>query len=359
MNQSVGIGYRHSLGYKTNTPYTEPLQLRQGYTEPDLTLPQHALVILGSAFAVACAQRPIRQLERFYFLSDVPGESRRIGVSDKQSEVVRTLFRTRWWAGPPLWRGTLSGAVSLGGFVYIRSQFHEKGGPCSGFIAGAATGLLYAVASHPYDVLRATAEAPNAPKTFRGPMDVLWTALTKKPRVLFGLYRGIPTMAMAYATHYGVQFGLYNYLRYDGVYRGPLVLFFYCHLAAFVGQVLFFPFLRVRQQLLAVNSRIHLRPVGYRFLIGELRRRYGLSKVYDGFFSSKPVLSTIPAALLLMFYDVASRRYTEYLNPERKARAKPSQQLGSVRLPSYVTSPEPYEFESTSPLAVQVKAKHV
>ncbi|CCW67936.1 unnamed protein product [Phytomonas sp. Hart1] len=354
MNQSASIGYRHSLGYNTITPYTEPLEIQQGYTEPDLTSLQHFVVVIASAFAAACAQRPIHQLERFYFLSDVPGENRRIGVSGKPAEVVRTLLQTRWWTGPPLWRRTFSGAFELGAFIAIRSQFQtEPISALNGFAAGAGVGIAYAVAFHPYDVLRATAEAPNGPKTFSGPMDVLWTALTKKKTALFGLYRGFSTMVLAYTMQYGVQFGLYNSLRHDGVYRGPLVLFFYCHLAALVGQVLFFPFLRLRQQLHTMNSQVQLKRVGYRFLIYELHRRYGLSKVYDGFFSSKPVLNTIPTALLLMLYDVLSRRYTEYLNPGKKARANPSQMLRSVQLPSYVTSPKPYEFESSSSLGAQ------
>lgn len=358
MQNTSGVGYTPTFPLRTNKPYKDPLENRQGYTPLNLTLAQHAAVILGSAATVAVLNRPVTKLEHFYFLSDVPGESNRIFMSDKRAQFFRVLFGTNWLSGRSTAWGAADHAFGPALFLCFRDWLNERSGVAAavagtsantrnGFIAGGATGAAYAALRHPYDVLRATAEAPNGPKQFRGAWDVLWTALRERPAVLTGLYRGISAVALGRSLQFGAQFGLYNSLRFDGVYRGSVVLFIYCHVAAFIGIALNYPFLAIRQQLRIANAATRGQHLTYRSLFLELRRRHGVTKVYDGFFSSRPWLNALAPAMVMFLVDVGTRRYTEYLHPARRQTAVAEQSLTHRRAPRHVNEPEPYEFKRT------------
>lgn len=341
-------GYRPTYAPQDCAPRREPLELRQGYTQPCLTFAQHGAVVGGASLTAAVLARPTAKLGRFYFLSDVPGESSRIFMSDKRAQFFRVLVDTRWWSGGgSLLHGTVDYALPLALFVCARDWLNACAvgtNAVNGFVAGGWTGAVYTLARHPYDVLRATAEAPGGPKAFRGPADVFVSALKERPAILKGLYTGVSAALLGRTAQYSLQFGLYNALRYDGVYRSHFLLFVYCHMACFFGVLVNYPFLSLRQQLHWMNRTSRGRPQTYRSLFFELRRRHGLTKVYDGFFTSRPWLNTLTPALALFLYDVGSRRYTEYLHPTMKQRAVQEQSLTYKRAPRHIREPEPYEF---------------
>ncbi|KAG5472623.1 hypothetical protein LSCM4_01943 [Leishmania orientalis] len=347
-------GYRSTFGYRTNTPYQQPIAHRQGYTETQLTVHQHSAVIAGCSTACALVTVPILKMERFYFLSDVPGESRRICISGKQAQFFRVLLHTRWWQGRSIVWLAVDYGFLLSTFVALRHSLKtatttaQRDNGRRGFVAGAMTGACYATVRHPYDVLRATAEASTAPRQFRGATDVFLTALRDRPRVLLGLRRGFSVAVLGRSLQFALQFGFYNWLRYDGVYRHSAVLFIYCHLATFLGMAAQYPVQSLRQQLYIINSTTRGRPQSYRSLFHDLRRRHGVTKLYDGFFRGKPILNAVPMALLMTAYDLSSRRYTEYVHPEAAAKPTHTQSLTSVAAPAYVTHPPAYEFARES-----------
>ncbi|EPY24738.1 hypothetical protein AGDE_12196 [Angomonas deanei] len=201
------------------------------------------------------------------------------------------------------------------------------------------------VVHHPFDVLRATADARQGPRLFTGPWDVLKTALKERPAVLLGLYKGFAMNGMSTSLRYSTQFGVYNALRYDGVYRHPLVLFAYCHMGAFLGMLIQYPFLAIKQQLRIVNSLNGGKyPHNYRSYISQVKRQHGVTKLFEGFFTGKPVLNAVPPALLMTLYDIGVRRYTEYLHPELRTVATPEQSLMHIKSPSYPVTDSSYEF---------------
>ncbi|KPA82991.1 hypothetical protein ABB37_02728 [Leptomonas pyrrhocoris] len=341
--------YHSSYHHRTPTAYQEPIAHRQGYTEPRLTTAEHGAVIAACSVTCALATVPIAKLEHFYFMCDVPGESSRIYMSDKRAQFFRVLFHTRWWQGRSVPWLTVDYAFSLGLFVALRQQLEAAAPAWSnrrrGFLAGAAAGAIYAALRHPFDVLRTTAEATTGLRQFRGAGDVFFTALKERPTVLKGLYRGFTVALTGRTAQFALQFGLYNWLRYDGVYRSPVMLFLYCHAATFLGLLAQYPVQALRQQLYLANTSTRGRPQSYRSLIMDIRRRHGITKVYDGFFKHKPFLNAVPPALLMCIYDVSTRRCTEYLYPERIAKPVHEQSLTSVAAPPRVRAPPAYEFE--------------
>ncbi|KAK7200622.1 Mitochondrial carrier protein [Novymonas esmeraldas] len=348
-------GYRSTFAPRTNTRYETPVPHRRGYTEVQLTTWQHGAVVAGCSTACAWATPPLLKLERFYFLSDVPGESSRIYMSDKRAQFFRVLFHTRWWHGRSVvWLAGEYGLL-LSTFITLRSLLESSTAATAqwsnrlrGFVSGALTGAVYAAMRHPYDVLRATAEAPGGPRRFRGPADVVVTALRERPRLLLGVYRGLRVALSGRMCQFGLQFGLYNWLRYDGVYRNAAVLFLYCHLATFAGMAAQYPLQSLRQQLHAINATVRGRPLTHRSLFLSLRRRHGITKLYDGFFRGKPLLNAVPMALLMTAYDMSARRLTELLHPDAVAAPTHTQSLTSIAPPSHVLHPPPYEFEHQS-----------
>ncbi|ORC91067.1 uncharacterized protein TM35_000074910 [Trypanosoma theileri] len=348
-------GYHTSFGYRTAGEFTDPLLRVRGYTEPQLTSPQHAAVILAVSFVTACLKQPIAKLESFYFIADVPGESNRIYGSDKRAHFFRTLFSTRWFTGHSILWNTSEYVFLLSVFTTLRNALslsesdkktnRNNNNTARGFIAGGLTGLAYAAVRHPYDVLRATADVVEGPKQFKSAGDVLKTALRERPSVLLGIYKGFTAAACGRMVQFAAQFGIYNATRYDGVYHDTSVLFLYCHLAAFLGQLLQYPFMSLKYQLRLRNQFTRGQPITYRSYIAEIRSRHGISKIYDGFFTSRPILNAIPAALLMTLYDLYTRRYTEYLHPElQKLNGEVDQPLCSVRTAPYAESLPKYQF---------------
>ncbi|KAH9580011.1 Mitochondrial substrate/solute carrier [Trypanosoma melophagium] len=347
-------GYHTSFGYRTSAEFTGPLLRVHGYTEPRLTSLQHTAVILAVSVVTACLKQPIAKLESFYFVTDVPGESNRIYASDKRAHFFRTLFSTRWFTGHSILLSTSEYVFLLSVFTTLRNALslsanktnkNRNTNTIRGFIAGGLTGVAYAAVRHPYDVLRATADVLEVPKQFRNAGDVLKTALREKPSVLLGIYRGFTAAACGRMVQYAAQFGVYNATRYDGVYHNNFLLFLYCHLGVFLGQLLQYPFMSLKYQLHLRNQATRRQTITYRSYIAEIRARHGITKIYDGFFTGRPVLNAVPAALLMTLYDMYTRRYTEYLHPElRKVHGEVDQPLCSVHTAPYAESLPKYQF---------------
>ncbi|KEG10786.1 solute carrier family 25 (mitochondrial adenine nucleotide translocator), member 4/5/6/31 [Trypanosoma grayi] len=343
---SSTAGYHTSFAFRHAAEFRDPQVRVHGYTEPCLTPAQHAAVIAGVSLTSACLKRPIVKLDAFYFLSDVPGESNRIYASDKRAHFFRTLFSMRWFTGQPILRSAAEYILLLALFTRLREWLKRAGGVAAGLAAGGLTGVAYTALRHPYDVLCATAEAAVGPKKFGGARDVLLTALREKPSVLLGIYRGVTVAACGRMMQYGAQFGVYNATRYDGVYHHTALLFLYCHFGAFLGLVLQYPFMSVRHQLYMRNQFTRGKPHTFRSYIAEVRVRHGITKIYDGFFTSRPILNAVPPALMMTLYDVCVRRYTEYLHPElQKLHGEVDQPLYSSRKVPYAESLPKYEFE--------------
>ncbi|RNF26166.1 solute carrier family 25 (mitochondrial adenine nucleotide translocator), member 4/5/6/31 [Trypanosoma conorhini] len=338
-------GYHPSYALRTAAEFEEPRVRVQGYTEPRLTRVQHSAVVLGVSAATALLKRPLVKMDAFYFLSDVPGESNRIYASDKRAQFFRTIFSVRWFSGQPLLWSMLEYVFLLASFTWLRERLPWGGNTLRGFAAGGLAGVMYAAVRHPYDVLRTTSEAVGGPKKFKGVGDVVKTALREKPSVLLGVYRGVTAVACGRLVQFGAQFGVYNATRYDGVYHHTCMLFLYCHLGAVLGLFLQYPFLSVKQQLHLRNQFTRGRPHTYRSYIREVRARHGITKVFDGFFTSRPMLNAVPAALLMTLYDVCTRSYTEFIHPElRKLHAEVDQPIFSASGASYASSLPAYEF---------------
>lgn len=347
MQTSTGTtGYHASFGFRPVGKFCDPAIRVRGYTEPQLNHQQHAAVILSASTITAWLRRPIEKLHAFYFLCDVPGESSRIYASDKRAHFFRTLFGIKWLAGPSnLWT-IASYAFQLTAFTKLRDLIPCESNTTCGFTAGCLTGLLYAFLRHPYEVLLATAEAEKGPMKFVGAWDVFMKAVTEKPNVLLGIYRGVSVAACSQVALLGTTWGVYNAVRYDGVYHGTPVLFLYCHGGALLGKILQYPFLSIRQQVRIRNQHTRGRPHTFRSYIVEVRRKHGITKIYDGFFASRPILNSIPAALLLVTYDLCSRHLTEQLHPElRKMHGEVNQPLYSRHAGPYAETLPTYEFK--------------
>eukprot|EP00796_Vickermania_ingenoplastis_P011617 gene11618-8006_t len=233
-----------------------------------------------------------------------------------------------------------------------------------GLLAGAAAGAACAAVAHPYRVLDATSRAEPR---FRTPMDVLRAGLAEQPAMLRrGLRQGFAMATVGGAMQCGVQFGGYQMLREDGVYRHPVVFFLYCYVAVLGGALCRYPCLSLRQhwhQLymmqpiapvvssssraglwaaskeVAVTGRAasaHAHPqfqrryVSYWSVLDSLRRNGGITRLYDGFFASRPMLRAVPTAGLLYMYDSLMRSTAERLHPGRRAVPQASQSLTAM-----------------------------
>ncbi|RNE99173.1 solute carrier family 25 (mitochondrial adenine nucleotide translocator), member 4/5/6/31 [Trypanosoma rangeli] len=112
-----------------------------------------------------------------------------------------------------------------------------------------------------------------------------------------------------------------------------------------LGLLLQYPFLPIKHQLHLRNQFTRGKPHTYRSCILEMRVRHGITKVFDGFFTSRPMLNAVPAALLMTLYDVCTRRYTEFLHPKlQMVHAEVDQPLFSVSGASYASYLPAYEF---------------
>lgn len=395
-----------------------PDVIHEAYTESRLTAWQTGGVVLTLSFVVALLSRPLTHMSKFYFLSYVPGalltpSGRPL---DKRAHFMHTFARTRWWTGPPLLATTVEFATTLGVYVHVRewvlvSRYCCTGASTSesriaqdsdkeavfpaahaaganalrptrvnagvGCVAGAMSGLVYALLRYPFDTLSATAQAMRAPPHAKsvssarsvssspsvvptgrprqtrvfggGAGEVLLAALRDRPAMLCNIYQGVSAVALGKSLQMLCCFGCYHALRYDGVYRGTTVLFGYCYLGAVAGLAAQYPCLALRQQLRARNAVMHGPPMSYRDLLREMRRRHGWSKVYDGFFRTKPFLSALAPALLLTWYDMATRRLTERLYPECNRRhAHHSQSALFYPVADYVEHMPDYEFASST-----------
>lgn len=244
---------------------------------------------------------------------------------------------------------------------------------------GALAGALCTAVAHPYHVLETTVRMEcvrvpsparhGSPQTgfcstssssggtqirrrFRHVGDVLIEALRAPPstsspassfrsrcrKLLLGLHQGQRIAVVGGALQGGVQFGGYELLREDGMYRHSAVLFFYCWLSSFAGVVCQYPCKTLRQFWFSAASLPSLATVKgkndrsermgsrggegagihpgvtYRSVLKELRRTGGVSQLWLHFFSSRPMLCALPGAFLLYGYDCLMQQAVQRKN---------------------------------------------
>lgn len=162
-----------------------------------------------------------------------------------------------------------------------------------------------------------------------------------------GLRQGRRMAMIGGAVHGGVRFGGYELLREDGVYRHAAVLFFYCWLSSFAGLVCQYPCRTLRQywhSAVSLPSPVlrresgkdgkgrHQQRVTYRSVLRELRRTGGISQLWLHFFSSRPMLCSLPSAFLLFSYDCLMRQEAEG-EREKMMRKLKEKRRGEQRAP--------------------------
>jgi hypothetical protein len=357
-----------SFAPRTPTNYVERDVVQAGYTEPCLTAPQHTAVILGTSFAAAMLHQPIRQLGTLSFLVAVPGDKSQIVViSDKRAMLFHSIFSTQWFGS---FRGVMASwlnyASLIGIYAATQPAFKERfGNGASGCIAGGIAGFAQAMIRHPFDVLRATAEHPHAPKKFSGPLDVFWTSLRHKPSNLFDLHRGGGLVVLTTTLQFSILFGWYNAVKEDRVARGLHHLFLAVHVMACATTLIAYPCLNLRQLVHIANLQIgggvspmtsaggFARPrITASQLFWDMKKRHGITKVYDGFFRNRPFLAIAPLSLAITLYDLGCRRYTEFIYPSRrKVHAEVDQFLFRPTIPAYVLEREKQQREASLALA--------
>lgn len=329
---------------RTPSRYVDAEILREGYTPRHLTSLQHAAVIAVSSTVASICVRPIQHIQNFSFVWSTPGDNNfHVFGSDKRAHFFRTLFSVQWLRGTNSIPAT---AARFGGLVgtfstvlpHAESLVGERRYFMSGALSGAAAGALLTVVQHPFDVLRAAAESNRGPKQFSGMLDVIWTSLKHNPKTLLGIYVGFSSAITMNILQYGILFGWYKLWREDLVARGPFYLFLGCQLGAFCGAVVAYPFMTLRLIVFAanVNQRAGMKLAATRVFL-DMKKKHGVSKVYDGFFKGRPALAACGPALMLTLYDVCCRRYTEKLHPERKVwHSTPQQSMFNVGVADWV-----------------------
>ena len=296
---------------------------RKGYTEPYLTPLQTARIVGYSSIITAILNRPISQFFRFKFMSDVPGQDvHNPGIMEKRTKFFNTLLSTKWWANgsASVLASFATYSVVLGSYAFFYELTGaERGWPYNGFYAGALTGMTLTAVRHPIDVLRATAQAPG-PKKFTGPFDVLMTSIRHKPEVLKGLYRGAAVAGVATTLQCSAMFGLFNTLKYDAVRNGDVYLYALCHSAAYLGHLCQYPFHNLKQSWLAQRQAMKMvasKEYTLRMHLNVLRKKHGISMVFDGFYRVSPFWTSAPLAIALFSFDKMNRYFTEKTHPER------------------------------------------
>lgn len=418
------VDYREvHVPLRTNAPRVEPIPKRRGYTPfdeptfdvnesdtgragqgypPPLISPQqHAETILccstGAATAAIIA-------DFFAYWRTIPVtqfSTRHLNASHSIRPIPVTSYSELWALGKPycgmvpsfFTRSLLSNVGELGLYASVREWLRSRivgrrdsraasALVCGATAGGLACGLCAAVA-HPYHVLETTARmsprnAAGQPM-FRRASDVWRAGLRDKGlRALLKGFQQGGRMAVAGGVVQGaVQFGGYELLREDGLYRHPLVFFFDCWFVCFSGVLCRYPFRSLRQlwcdyQVQATAASIfapdasqaalvrrppgyssikhhpqsmRVRQLSYRAVLASLRRNGGVTQLWKGFFTARPMLRAVPAGGLLYFYDSWMRAAVERQYPSRRRMPTTAQPLTGRSAPSKRLPP--YEFDSS------------
>ena len=267
------------------------------------------------------ATAPVSWRDRLPSASDLASTTG--AVSQSQHELEMRL-QAADPASRAVYSGTLVASSSWRTAGYMLPDFGIYANwPLNGFLAGAAAGFTLTALRHPYDVLAATAEHPGpGGRVFAGPWDVFQTMLRERPAMLKGIYRGAHVSLMASSIQFSLMFGIYNTFKYDVAVGGSdLQMYALCHLCSFTGYTMQYPIHSLKQTLDAVNRDLASRSTsggsGCQTRITmwahfkDIKRRNGITKVYDGFFKFKPFFLTMPAAFALFAFDKSTRRMQE------------------------------------------------
>lgn len=352
-----GIHHRTRVQAQLRTPRTEPLATPFLYpSNMHLTYGQHLLVTVGSAATAAVVSRPIYNVHQFSFLSLVPTF---LNAAEKQLRLEHQLRTMKWFTYPTTLAEQFcaySIPFAVDCFVYPKVQWlfgrdttTERKGRyierryvefdivipgihsdsrmdwvADGFISGAAAGLAYTALTHPADVLRHAVTAPDAPRRFTGPLDVLMTSMRHKPQLLTELYKGFGVAAMANSARFATFFGLYHFWKWElGTFHW--VWFTFAALVTnFFADIVHYPFHKVRAEIVKANARRRFSKLTARELINEFRRTVGITIVYDGFFSRRPLFIGAGYALMLTMYDYGLRFMHDRTKTASAAAAAPT-----------------------------------
>uniref|UniRef100_A0A7S1QTJ2 ADP,ATP carrier protein n=1 Tax=Neobodo designis TaxID=312471 RepID=A0A7S1QTJ2_NEODS len=181
------------------------------------------------------------------------------------------------------------------------------------------TGVAVTAIRHPYDVLRATAEHPSAPVRFKGPLDVLVQTAKQNPKFLAGLYNGGLTSCLANVLHFGGLFGTWELTKYDGAEASWQRQLFYAYASVLFGHTLQYPIHFTKQALHEYNRTKRFGGVTMKGFLLEQRKRTGVTVLYTGFFSSKPLIGCVPGALTLWAFDYGKRwLWEQQVGPQKR-----------------------------------------
>jgi hypothetical protein len=269
---------------------------------------QHLACAFGGAAAACTLGRPIVNLQAFYFLSETPAH---MSQRTKTNLFYSAIRNTKWFGGS---QPFIYETLGFTGLFFVHEVWDRNdvisarlGWPLRGFVSGALTGISVAAIRQPYDVLRATAEHPSAPRKFSGPLDVLLTSVRHKPDALKGLYKGVRTSVLANTLQFSALFGIWDMLKADGVEASNWRTFFYAFCASFVAHAMQYPVYFTRQAMFDFNARKRFGGVSVKKFLLEQRKRQGLSILYTGFFKTRPMIGSIPCAIGLVTMDLAKR----------------------------------------------------
>lgn len=348
-----GLNNRPYLAPQLKTPRSEPLAAPYFYPgDISLSYRQHWLAAAASCAASSVVCRPIYNCHHFHFIMYVPTF---LTAEEKQARFWHQLKTTKWFSYPiPIYDQFFNYFMpfAIDAVVFERYQWllgrekkersmreHER--PYNhttdnfgytvpffttkrhywwlsdGFITGALVGGLFTLVRHPLDVLKHAVHAPDAPKRFTGPLDVLMTTLRHKPSNLKDLYKGLPVAAMANSARFSVLFGLYHAWKFEFGGSHPIWFYAAAHVSVMVADIAHYPFLKVRSLVVKANQRRRFSQVSVVDVINELRRTSGVTMVYDGFFSNRPGFAAVGLALSLTAYDYAQRNLWEQTKPKK------------------------------------------
>lgn len=284
----------------------QPATLPPYPTNMKLSVPQHMLVSLTTTFGMVTLSRPIVNLQSMYFLSFTPD---RMSQKDKSLLFWQTLGTTKWMQGAQPFMHEWAAFAGLLVVNEMTQDFCSSrfGWPVHGFASGILSGLAVTAVRHPYDVLRATAEHPGAPVRFKGPWDVLVQTAKKDPKFLSGLYKGGSISALANSIQWGLTFGTWEMLKYDGAEASLKRTLVWAYISVVFGHTMQYPVHFTNQALHEYNRTKRFGGVTVKRFLLEQRKRTGLTVLWTGFFASKPLIGCVPGALVLTAFDYGKR----------------------------------------------------
>lgn len=305
---------------------------------------QYGAVAGGTAALSTVIHRPIYNLKHFSFLNLTPSH---LTVREKHARFEWQIRNTKWFEYPlswpehyftlffPVWSNAV---LHLGierllgrdkesertmraiderwahkhtkvGYIVPVYHTHSRWSwAVDGFASGALTGAIYTMLRHPYDVLRAAVNAPDAPRKFAGVGDVFMTIVKHKPSNALELYKGFGVAAVANVARYSSMFGTYHMWKWE-LGSGYHWIWFWCcaHVSASLGIILHYPWEQLRFRVIKANSKSRFSKIGAADVMAELRRTVGMTVLMENFMLQRPYFLACGPATMITLFDIYSR----------------------------------------------------